>query len=842
MNVVLPMDAGNISAVPALPTVSDLRGRPLPGPTSPGVIRALFDRGFYLARYPDVAASGLDALEHFLSRGMAEGRSPHPLFDAEFYAARMPPDCALEPAFQHYLRSGALEQIDPHPLFDTSYYITQTEQQTLYGQLPLLHLLTSGTRAQLSPNPLFDAAYYRRTNHIDGAHPRHPLLHYIETGWREGCRTHPLFDAAYYLRQRPDIALAGIDPLAHFLRQGRHETASTHELFDAAHYRAGYAGRQPELDAIEALGGILHYVLSLKRQPPSPHPLFQREFYAERHVCQLQEHLQGENAQRDPFLHFIEFGLCERHDPHPLFDSAFYARRYPDITSQDVNPFLHFVRHGAGEGRDPNSFLDCAGYLLRHPEALACGYGAISHYMASDTRLTEAASARFDPAYYADCLDAAGHACGPDPLAHYLASGRPGGYAPLPHPLAGLAWHGNWSLNRGTHARPVLLISPDATRQPASLCALRAIQHLASDQGLACNVALLQGGALETEFASAAPTLMLRERRDIVELLYAFQKAAPDGIVIVNTAAMPEVVALAGRLRLKLLAWLHEMPVSIDSLLGGDVTMRALAAGATRIVTVSHHAHAALSERYGLADDQLVVLGNGIDRPAGHPDGHLPHPDDARNTATTIREELGMSPDALLVLGGGPIDFRHGTDLFIKVAQQVLLQSAATPGSECALARAHFIWIGDETDRLFSGLCRHDVQQLGLSGQVRLVSTPSLMQRLRVGADIFLMTSRAEAFDGDGMQADRNGLSVVAFAGCVSQSDLRPGSMVLMVPYLDVTAMAAAVMKLGNPPARRNRGSGHGHSHAAGSSWNDWHAGLRLILEQDFGVPPRSPG
>ncbi|SLN33199.1 putative glycosyltransferase EpsJ [Roseivivax jejudonensis] len=41
----------------------------------------LFDPAFYRARYPDVAAAGIDPLAHFLRSGCAEGRDPHPAID-----------------------------------------------------------------------------------------------------------------------------------------------------------------------------------------------------------------------------------------------------------------------------------------------------------------------------------------------------------------------------------------------------------------------------------------------------------------------------------------------------------------------------------------------------------------------------------------------------------------------------------------------------------------------------------------------------------------------------------------------------------------------------------------
>ena len=56
-----------------------------------GLIRAsgLFDVDWYLATYPDVAASGLDPIDHYLQVGAALGYNPNPLFDTKYYARQM---------------------------------------------------------------------------------------------------------------------------------------------------------------------------------------------------------------------------------------------------------------------------------------------------------------------------------------------------------------------------------------------------------------------------------------------------------------------------------------------------------------------------------------------------------------------------------------------------------------------------------------------------------------------------------------------------------------------------------------------------------------------------------
>ena len=49
----------------------------------------LFDEAWYAATYPDIQASGLDPVEHYVMVGAAQGLNPHPLFDTVFYARQM---------------------------------------------------------------------------------------------------------------------------------------------------------------------------------------------------------------------------------------------------------------------------------------------------------------------------------------------------------------------------------------------------------------------------------------------------------------------------------------------------------------------------------------------------------------------------------------------------------------------------------------------------------------------------------------------------------------------------------------------------------------------------------
>lgn len=73
-------------------------------------IAATFDRAFYLAAYPDIAAGGIDPLEHYMSFGWKEGRNPTPSFSTSFYLETSPDVRAADiNPFVHWVLFGSQE-------------------------------------------------------------------------------------------------------------------------------------------------------------------------------------------------------------------------------------------------------------------------------------------------------------------------------------------------------------------------------------------------------------------------------------------------------------------------------------------------------------------------------------------------------------------------------------------------------------------------------------------------------------------------------------------------------------------------------------------------------------
>jgi hypothetical protein len=161
-----------------------------------------FDAPWYLARYADVAGTGLDPIQHYLQIGASEGRDPGPRFSTRRYLARHPDLVGttrnplldlLEDRRWRALVEGAERPGEPEPDYATDEYVVRQSS-------------------------LFDADWYRATYpDIRGASVD-PVRHYIEFGAAECRDPGPRFSTRDHLARHPELADSGENPLAHAVR------------------------------------------------------------------------------------------------------------------------------------------------------------------------------------------------------------------------------------------------------------------------------------------------------------------------------------------------------------------------------------------------------------------------------------------------------------------------------------------------------------------------------------------------------------------------------------------------------------------------------------------------
>lgn len=221
----------------------------LPPPRRPR-LSPYFDPLFYLATNPELMRDGADPLLHFLEKGCAARRSPHPLIDlpwlAEHHAALLGEPPSAEALFELLERDLAA----PGPYFDGAFYREQLGDDAPARGL-LRSFLLKGIWAGRLPNRLLDPAWYAERNLDAPRDPYGALRHFIAGGDLEGRAPGPGFDPRDYWRRHPEIAARGLAPLRHYLTDGQFEAraiVAVTEAGEAEQPGMGASGRMPAHD------------------------------------------------------------------------------------------------------------------------------------------------------------------------------------------------------------------------------------------------------------------------------------------------------------------------------------------------------------------------------------------------------------------------------------------------------------------------------------------------------------------------------------------------------------------------------------------------------------------
>lgn len=151
----------------------------------------LFDRPYYLDNNGDAVQIGMSPLQHYVTSGDREGRSPMALFDPAYYRGQVRGRGRRVNTLLHYAYVGRYRRISPSPWFDVDYYLAHNKDVARAGYDPLVHFLKWGGFEGRSPCRQFDGAYYLRTNPTVVEGRLNPLLHYLHAGRFERRSTLP---------------------------------------------------------------------------------------------------------------------------------------------------------------------------------------------------------------------------------------------------------------------------------------------------------------------------------------------------------------------------------------------------------------------------------------------------------------------------------------------------------------------------------------------------------------------------------------------------------------------------------------------------------------------------
>ncbi|MEY8098802.1 glycosyltransferase 61 family protein [Falsihalocynthiibacter sp. S25ZX9] len=349
------------------------------------IIAMLFDPEYYLRRYPDIATAGVDPLQHFLSNGENELRSPNPLFDANYYLSNLTVQerkSAAAAPLMHYVLRGEAQGYFPHPLFDPAFCKVSIEEtgagDPVKGNILAQYLQRSD---QIAPHMFFDPRYYVRQMRLPVK--GQPLLaHFLESGIQKGTCPHPLLHPAW-LSHDPEVRPGALLQFLTHQEMGR-DQAKVSGLFEPAYFckdqdlaryilaapnslwahliEGNQIGRDPHLlisvehvvrsrpDTLRTQETIVQLVATNKLSTDT-HPLVQRS-----HI--LTQAPYAANIHGSILEFFLTNGASFAIDPHPNFSTQYYLTQYPDVHEPGGNPLEHYLSFGQFEGRLPHPMFE----------------------------------------------------------------------------------------------------------------------------------------------------------------------------------------------------------------------------------------------------------------------------------------------------------------------------------------------------------------------------------------------------------------------------------------------------------------------------------------------------
>lgn len=243
----------------------------------------LFDANFYRAANPDLAIlNDTQALSHFQTYGLEEGRNFSPLVDFNFYRASNADIASYNnhQAYEHLQNYGVAEGRRFSPLVDLNFYRAANVDLAKFNNEQILsHLQTYGVAEGRSFSPVADLNFYRAYyKDLASLNNNQALQHLKIYGLNEGRLFSQFFDINYYKSYNPDLvtaALSNSQLLEHFELNGLNEGRKFSLPFELKYYKSLY----PDLTKLNNSQLLQHFELNGLNEGRASSPNFNVRYY-----------------------------------------------------------------------------------------------------------------------------------------------------------------------------------------------------------------------------------------------------------------------------------------------------------------------------------------------------------------------------------------------------------------------------------------------------------------------------------------------------------------------------------------------------------------------------------
>jgi glycosyltransferase involved in cell wall biosynthesis len=306
------------------------------------------------------------------------------------------------------------------------------------------------------------------------------------------------------------------------------------------------------------------------------------------------------------------------------------------------------------------------------------------------------------------------------------------------------------------------------------------------------------------------PWLEQGRAQAVVALCRLLRRARVDLVYVNETSGLTRAVCWAAFLagvpfisHVRSMCWRH-----------GRTTLGHLALAAA-VIAVSR-ASAASVQRF-VRPGRLQVVHNGVPLP--------PIPSDRDAARHALKQELGLPPEARIIISVGSVSPRKG-----QVHQLEAMANLAR-----AEPHAHLVVAGGSRDRhaAYAERVRSMLLEPALAGRVSLLGLRTDVERLLLGSDLFLHTALADPHPRGVLEAMAAALPVVAFATDGVAETVQHGRTGYLLQPGDAAGAADALRRLLHDPATA-RAMGEAGRERAEREFPEAHTteAVRKIVEQ----------
>ncbi len=224
-------------------------------------ISNVFDAGFYRAANQDLAGfNDAQALSHFQSYGLNEGRSFSPLINLSFYRSSSSDLANFNNSqlLNHLVNHGVAEGRSFSPNVSLNYYRARNRDLTSFNNEQLFnHLKDFGISEGRPFSAIFEQPLYQSYNSdLASLNNSQRLNHFEINGINEGRQFSAFFDFNYYRTNNQDLTnLTNRQLLQHFEIYGINEGRKSSPSFDAGYYK----DNNPDLAFLKGINLVEHF-------------------------------------------------------------------------------------------------------------------------------------------------------------------------------------------------------------------------------------------------------------------------------------------------------------------------------------------------------------------------------------------------------------------------------------------------------------------------------------------------------------------------------------------------------------------------------------------------------